>query len=127
MNLGAASARDDTDRPPDLLDAAILFAPVGTLVPVALAALDRGGALAIAGIHLTDIPRLDYQEHLFQERSLCSVTANTRADGRAFLARSDTEHLQPTTTSYAFEDVNQALSDLSHDRFSGAAVIRIAR
>ena len=71
--------------PPEPLDAAILFAPVGDLVLPALAALDRGGTLAIAGIHLTDIPPLNYQQHLFQERQLRSVTANTRADGREFL------------------------------------------
>ena len=71
--------------PPEPLDAAILFAPVGDLVPVALEALDRGGTLAVAGIHLSDIPALDYQRHLFQERTLRSVTSNTRADGRALL------------------------------------------
>src|SRR5205823_2904922 len=84
--LGVASAAGAYDAPPEPLDAAVLFAPVGDLVPVALAALDRGGTLAIAGIHLTDVPRLNYQRHLFQERTLRSVTANTRADGRDFLA-----------------------------------------
>jgi alcohol dehydrogenase, propanol-preferring len=79
--LGAASARDAYDEPPVLLDAAILFAPVGDLVPVALTALDQGGTLAVAGIHLTDVPSLDYAKHLFRERTLTSVTANTRADG----------------------------------------------
>ena len=83
--LGAASVGGSEDPPPEPLDAAILFAPVGTLVPTALAALDRGGRLAIAGIHLTDIPSLDYERHLFEERELCSVTANTRDDGVAFL------------------------------------------
>ena len=67
------------------LDAAILFAPVGDLVPTALAALEQGATLAVAGIHLTDIPRLDYQRHLFRERTLTSVTANTRADGEELL------------------------------------------
>src|SRR5690606_18274893 len=75
--LGAASAADPGTPPPEPLDAAILFAPVGDLVPVALAALDRGGTLAIAGIHLTDVPALNYQRHLFQERQVRSVTANT--------------------------------------------------
>ena len=86
LELGAASAGDTADRPPVPLDAAILFAPAGELVPAALGALDRGGTLAIAGIHLTDVPSLDYQDHLFQERQLRSVTANTRADGEEFLA-----------------------------------------
>src|SRR5204863_7674208 len=83
--LGAASAGDAYDAPPEPLDAAIVFAPVGDLVPVALEALDRGGVVAIAGIHLTDVPALNYERHLFGERELRSVTANTRADGREFL------------------------------------------
>ena len=78
LQLGASSALDTTATPPELLDAAILFAPVGTLVPPALAALDRGGTLAVAGIYLSDIPALNYERDLFQERSLRSVTANTR-------------------------------------------------
>ena len=84
--LGAASVGDAADMPPEPLDAAILFAPVGDLVPPALAALDRGGTLAIAGIHLSDIPPLNYEKHLFQERQLRSITSNTRADAREFLA-----------------------------------------
>jgi propanol-preferring alcohol dehydrogenase len=125
--LGAASVGGAFDPPPEPLDAAILFAPVGTLVPVALAALDRGGTLAVAGIHLTDIPVLNYQEHLFQERTLRSVTANTRADGEEFLAIAARIGIRPTTTVYPFEAADQALSDLAHDRFNGAAVIRVAR
>jgi alcohol dehydrogenase, propanol-preferring len=81
LALGASSAGATDAVPPEPLDAAILFAPVGELVPVALAALDRGGTLAIAGIHLSDVPSLSYQRHLFQERSVRSVTANTRRDG----------------------------------------------
>jgi propanol-preferring alcohol dehydrogenase len=125
-DLGAASVGGSFDPPPEPLDAAILFAPVGTLVPVALAALARGGTLAIAGIHLSDIPLLNYQDHLFQERTLRSVTANTRADGREFLNLAERFRIRPTTTSYPFEAAPQALSDLAHDRFNGAAVIRMA-
>ena len=84
-DLGAASVGDTFDRPPEPLDAAITFAPVGEIVPAALEALDRGGTLAIAGIHLTDIPTLRYDEDLFQERQVRSVTANTRHDGEEFL------------------------------------------
>jgi propanol-preferring alcohol dehydrogenase len=124
--LGAASVGDAYARPPEPLDAAILFAPVGTLVPVALATLDRGGTLAVAGIHLSDIPVLNYQEHLFQERTLRSVTANTRTDGREFLALADRVNVRVTTTVYPFEAADQALADLAHDRFSGAAVIQVA-
>lgn len=125
-SLGASSVGDAFGTPPEPLDAAILFAPVGTLVPVALAALDRGGTLAIAGIHLTDIPALNYAEHLFQERTLRSVTANTRADGRELLNLSRRIGIRSTTRSYAFEEADRALSDLAHDRFAGAAVIRVA-
>ena len=74
------------DAPPEPLDAAILFAPIGELVRAALEALDRGGRLSIAGIHLTDVPSLNYERHLFQEREIASVTANTRDDAREFLA-----------------------------------------
>jgi propanol-preferring alcohol dehydrogenase len=121
--LGALSARDAYDEPPEPLDGAILFAPVGTLVPTALAALDRGGTLAIAGIHLSDIPPLNYQRHLFEERTLRSVTANTRQDGRDFLALAERIGIQVTTSAYPLEQANRALVDLSHDRVNGAAVL----
>jgi propanol-preferring alcohol dehydrogenase len=123
--LGAASVGDAYDRPPEPLDAAILFAPVGDLVPVALAALDRGGTLAVAGIHLSDIPPLVYADHLFQERRLLSVTANTRADGEEFLAIAARIGIRPTTTSYPFSDAERALADLAHDRVTGAVVLRV--
>ena len=84
MELGASSATDIA--PPEPIDAALLFAPAVELVPVALSALEQGGTLVVAGIHLTDIPQLRYAEHLFRERSLCSVTANTRRDGTELLA-----------------------------------------
>lgn len=121
--LGAASVGGAGDRPPVPLDAAILFAPAGDLVPVALEALDRGGTLAVAGIHLSDIPGLDYQRHLFQERTLRSVTANTRADGMALLDVAARTGVRATTTRYPFEDADRALADLAADRFSGAAVL----
>jgi propanol-preferring alcohol dehydrogenase len=124
-SLGATSVSGVFDRPPEPLDAAILFAPVGTLVPVALEALDRAGTLAVAGIYLSDIPGLNYQAHLFQERNLRSVTANTRQDGEEFLALADRIAVRPTTTAYSFDRVDAALSDLAHDRFNGAAVIQI--
>jgi alcohol dehydrogenase, propanol-preferring len=123
LELGAASAGDATDPPPEPLDAAILFAPVGTLVIPALEALDRGGTLAIAGIHLTDIPTLNYEKHLFQERTLRSVTANTRIDGHDFLEIAARIHLRVSTVSYGMERADQALADLAHDRVNGAAVL----
>jgi propanol-preferring alcohol dehydrogenase len=126
LDLGAASARHPESGPPEPLDSAILFAPVGTLVPIALAALDRGGTLAIAGIHLSDVPPLDYQEHLFLERTICSVTANTRADGQEFLATAERIGLRPTTVAYPMEAADRALNDLAGGRVSGAAVIRVS-
>jgi propanol-preferring alcohol dehydrogenase len=125
LGLGAASAGEATDAPPEPLDAAILFAPVGTLVPGALAALDRGGTLSIAGIHLTDIPSLDYARHLFQERTLTSVTANTRDDGHEFLALAARHPLHVTTTPYPFGEAPTALRDLAADRVDGAAVLHL--
>ncbi|MEV8516472.1 zinc-binding alcohol dehydrogenase family protein [Dactylosporangium sp. NPDC051484] len=122
LSLGAASASAD-GPPPEPLDAAILFAPVGTLVPPALAALDRGGTLAIAGIHLTDIPPLHYAEHLFQERRLCSVTANTREDGRQFLDLARRHRLRVSVTGYPLAEADTALADLAAERFRGAAVL----
>jgi len=123
LRLGAASAGDAADPPPEPLDSAILFAPVGTLVPPALEALDRGGTLAIAGIHLTDIPVLDYQRHLFEERGVCSVTANTRRDGTEFLEAAARIGIQVSTVAYPMDQANQALTDLAHDRVNGAAVL----
>ncbi|MET8051151.1 MULTISPECIES: zinc-dependent alcohol dehydrogenase family protein [unclassified Streptosporangium] len=126
MTLGAASAGDAADAPPEPLDSAILFAPVGELVPVALAALDRGGTLAVAGIHLSDIPPLTYQRHLFQERTLRSVTANTRADGRAYLELAMAHPPQVTTVPYPLAEADRALADLAADRVEGAAVLTIS-
>jgi alcohol dehydrogenase, propanol-preferring len=123
LRLGAASAGGADDPPPEPLDSAILFAPVGTLVLPALEALERGGTLAIAGIHLTDIPTLDYQKHLFEERTLCSVTANTRHDGTEFLEAAARIPVRPTTVAYDMDQADRALADLAQDRVNGAAVL----
>ncbi|MEU3559889.1 zinc-binding alcohol dehydrogenase family protein [Kitasatospora sp. NPDC006786] len=123
LDLGAVFAGDSYDPPPQPLDAAILFAPVGELVPVALTALDRGGTLAVAGIHLTDIPALNYQRHLFQERSLRSVTANTRADGLAFLAEAARARPVVHVSRYPLRRADAALADLAADRVTGVAVL----
>ncbi|GAA1400768.1 zinc-binding alcohol dehydrogenase family protein [Catellatospora coxensis] len=123
LSLGAAWAGGADEPPPVPLDAAILFAPVGDLVPPALSALDRGGTLAIAGIHLTDIPVLDYERHLFEERQLRSVAANTRDDGREFLALAAAHPLQVAVTPYPLGRADEALADLAGDRVEGAAVL----
>jgi propanol-preferring alcohol dehydrogenase len=122
-SLGAASTQDSFAPTPEPLDSAIIFAPVGDLVPPALAALDRGGTLAIAGIYLTDIPSLNYDEHLFQERTLRSVTSNTRGDAEEFLRLAERLRLRVETTPYAFGQADQALADLAADRVNGAAVL----
>ncbi|WP_026311366.1 zinc-dependent alcohol dehydrogenase family protein [Parafrankia elaeagni] len=123
LELGAASVTGAYDSPPEPLDAAVLFAPVGDLVPAALAALDRGGTLSIAGIHLTDIPPLNYRRHLFQERTVRSTTANTRADGQEFLAVAARHRLAVTVTPYSLAQADRALDDLARDRVNGAAVL----
>ncbi|WP_043442198.1 zinc-dependent alcohol dehydrogenase family protein [Arthrobacter sp. L77] len=123
--LGAAFVGDAAAEPPQPLDAAILFAPAGGLVPAALRALDRGGTLAIAGIYLSDIPVLHYADELFQERRLCSVTANTRADGHELLALAARIPLRPTIQRYPFTAADRALADLAADRVDGAAVLHL--
>lgn len=125
LALGAASAQGAADRPPVELDSAILFAPLGDLVLPALEALDRGGTLAVAGIHLSDIPALNYQRHLFQERQIRSVTSNTRADARAFLDFAAEHRIEVTTPEYPLSQADQALTDLVEGRIAGAAVLQV--
>ncbi|MEI7717008.1 MAG: zinc-binding alcohol dehydrogenase family protein [Mycobacterium sp.] len=125
LALGAASAQDAADPPPVPLDAAILFAPVGDLVLPACESLDRGGTLSIAGIHLSDIPSLNYQRHLFQERQIRSVTSNTRADARAFLDFAGQHRIEVTTPEYPLDQADRALSDLAAGRIAGAAVLLV--
>ena len=121
--LGVASVGEAADAPPEPLDGAILFAPAGELAPVALRALDAGGTLAVAGIWLSDIPALNYEAELFRERRLRSVTANTRQDGEEFLRLAERFDIRATTVAYDMADAPRALSDLSHGRFGGAAVL----
>ncbi len=123
LELGAASAGGAYDSPPEPLDSAILFAPVGDLVPVAMRALDRGGVLAVAGIHLSDVPRLNYEDELFYEKELRSVTSNTRDNGREFLALALRHHVRATTHVYPMPQAQQALQDLKAGVFDGAAVL----
>jgi propanol-preferring alcohol dehydrogenase len=125
LELGCASAGDAYDSPPEPLDAAVLFAPAGELVPVALRALDRGGTLAIAGIHLSDIPSLHYADELFEERQVRSVTANTRRDGEELLRLAGEIPIRTTTVAYPLDRAGAALADLAHGRVTGAAVLRV--
>jgi propanol-preferring alcohol dehydrogenase len=123
--LGAAWVGGSFDAPPAPLDAAILFAPVGELVPVALRALDQGGTLAVAGIHLSDVPGLNYQAELFREKQLRSVTANTRADGEEFLRLAAALRVRPTVRPRPLDEADRALADLAADRVTGAAVLTV--
>jgi len=126
LELGAVSAQDSFDPSPEPLDSAIIFAPVGDVVPPALRNLDRGGTVAIAGIHLTDIPSLNYENELFQERTLRSVTSNTRGDAEEFLRLAERLRLRVSVTPYPLDAADKALSDLEDDRFTGAAVLTVA-
>ena len=124
-SLGAAWAGPPGEPLPAPASAAIIFAPAGELVPRALADLDRGGTLALAGIHMSDVPALTYERHLFWEKTVRSVTANTRADGEALLAEAAAIPLRPQVTRYALPDANRALQDLAANRVAGTAVLTI--
>jgi propanol-preferring alcohol dehydrogenase len=121
--LGAAWAGGADERPPELLDSAVLFAPAGHLVLPALEALDQGGTLALAGIYLSPIPQLDYERHLFREKNLRSVTANTRADGQELLALAAEIPLKPRTTVFPLEEANAVLQELKRDGIRGTGVL----
>ncbi len=123
LRLGACWAGADAAALPEPVDSAILFAPVGHLVPPVLRALKKGGTLAVAGIYLTPIPQLDYEQELFYEKQLRSVTANTRDDGRALLEEAAAIPIRPEVTTYPLEEANQALIDLKHDRINGTGVL----
>lgn len=123
--LGATFVGDATATPPMPLDSAIIFAPAGELVPLALQATTPGGTVVIAGIHMSDIPALTYEQNLFNERDLRTVTANTRADGTAFLRLARTLHLAPTVTRYPFAQTADAVRDLRTGAASGSLVVSI--
>jgi len=120
--LGAVWAGASEQAPPQPLDAAIIFAPVGSLVPLALAAVAPAGTVVCGGIHMSDIPSFPYSA-LWQERVLRSVANLTRADGREFLALAPQVPVKTRVSSYPLQDANEALADLRAGRFTGAAVI----
>lgn len=120
--LGATWVGGSDETPPKPLDAAIIYAPVGDLVPLALAAVRKGGRVVCAGIHMSDIPSFPYAL-LWEERQIVSVANLTREDGLAFLAAVRTMNIVTETTTYPLDQANQALADLRAGRFSGAAVL----
>ena len=126
LELGAIWTGTVTDPIPEKLHAVIIFAPAGSLVPPALAALDRGGTLALAGVHMTRTPPLDYTDALFYERTLCSFTANTRQDGQALLDLAQSIPLHTHTQEYDLTQANTALLHMKNGQLSGAAVLRVS-
>lgn len=124
--LGAAWAGNDFRDLPGKANSAILFAPSGKLVPPTMEALDRGGICSIAGIHLSDVPGLNYDRHLFQERELRSVTSNTRDDARALFAEASAADLRLQTAAYPLREANRALLDLKQSKSDGTPVLIIS-
>lgn len=125
--MGAAWVGDDARQMPAKVNSAIIFAPAGELVPPALSMLDKGGTLALAGIYMSNIPSLNYEESLFYERNVHSVTANTRDDGRALLAEAAEIPIRPHVTTYPLQAANRALQDLKNDRINGTGVLTVQR
>jgi len=123
-DLGAVWAGGSDEAPPEELDAAIIFAPVGDLVPAALRAVRKGGRVVCAGIHMSDIPSFPYSI-LWEERSLQSVANLTRRDGREFLALAPQVPIRTEVHPYPLAEANRALDDLREGRFNGAAVIAV--
>lgn len=123
--LGAVWVGEASAMPPDKLDSAILFAPAGELVPPALRALNKGGTLALAGIYMTAIPALDYTKDLFQERTLQSVTANTRQDGLDLLKEAAAIPIRTHTVPFKLEEANLALQQLKKGNIQGAGVLHM--
>ena len=122
LKLGAVWAGASGELPPEPLDAAIIFAPAGELVPMALGAVRKGGRVVCAGIHMSDIPPLPYRL-LWEERQLVSVANLTRQDGTEFLRLAPQIGIVTETTRYPLRQANQALADLRAGRFEGAAVL----
>jgi propanol-preferring alcohol dehydrogenase len=125
LSLGAAWAGGPGEPLPERVDSAIVFAPAGDLVPVALQNLEKGGTVALAGIYMTDVPAMAYEPNLFWEKTLQSVTANTRSDGLALLAEAAAVPIRPRITRYPLAAANTALQDLAADRVEGTAVLMV--
>jgi propanol-preferring alcohol dehydrogenase len=123
--LGAAWVGDAADEPPSKLDAAIIFAPAGELVPSALKAMDKGGAVVLGGIHMSAIPSIDYSL-IYGERTIRSVANNTRADGLEFLAEAAAVPVRTRVQTFSFEQANDALYALQNDAIAGAGVIVVS-
>jgi propanol-preferring alcohol dehydrogenase len=123
--MGAVWAGQRAEELPVKVDSAIIFAPAGELVPPAMAKLEKGGTLALAGIHMSPIPEMDYDRYVFFERDIHSVTSNTRDDGRELLAEAAAIPIRPHTTTYPLAEANRALLDLKRDQIGGTGVLLV--
>jgi len=122
-SFGAFWVGEKTSDVPENVDAAIIFAPAGNLVPQVLEKLRKGGTVALAGIYMSDIPEMSYEKHLFYEKNIHSVTSNTRQDGEELLEIATKIPIKPQTNIYSLEKANEALQDLKHDKVEGTAVL----
>ncbi len=126
LEMGASWAGEDPSKMPAPADSAILFAPAGELIPPALRALKKGGTLSLAGIHMSDVPAMRYEECLFYEKNLRSVTANTRRDGEDLLREAARHPIRPKVTLFPLEEANRALQMLKADEIQGTGVLVVA-
>ncbi|GLB46465.1 putative alcohol dehydrogenase AdhA [Philodulcilactobacillus myokoensis] len=126
LKLGAASVNNTYDPSPVPLDSSIIYAPVGEAVPGALKSLKPGGTLALAGIHMTDLPKMNYEDHIFHEKTLTSVESNTRHDGETFLTLVDRLNIKPQITTYPLNKADEALKRVSKGDMKGTCVLHIS-
>jgi propanol-preferring alcohol dehydrogenase len=124
-SLGAEWVGEEPEEMPALTDSAIIFAPAGDLVPKALEKLKKGGTLALAGIYMSPVSQMDYEKHLFYEKNVCSVTANTRQDGMEFLKIAAEIPIRPQVQLFPLREANQALLSLKTDKMKGSGVLVI--
>lgn len=124
--MGASWVGDSGETPPEAPDGAIIFAPAGEIVPEALRAVRHGGTVAMAGIHMSPVPEMDYESCLFHEKTLQSVEANTRDDGRGLLREAAEVPVRPRVTEFPLEEANEALVRLKEDGIDGSAVLRVS-
>jgi propanol-preferring alcohol dehydrogenase len=123
--LGAEWVGEKPEEMPVLTDSAIVFAPAGSLVPGALERLRKGGTLALAGIYMTPVPQMDYEKHLFYEKNIRSVTANTRQDGVELLQIASQIPIRPRVQVFSLTEANEALIRLKQDRMEGSAILAV--
>lgn len=122
-SMDATWVGSSQEKPPKKFTSAIIFAPAGELVPIALESLEKGGTVSLAGIHMSDVPPLNYNKHLFYERTIRSVTSNTREDGKELMKLAQEIPLKPKVQAYDFKEANGALIELKEDRIQGSGVL----